>query len=127
MSTIYGPQKGHATLYDTLGDDTIIAAGGYNTIYSLYGNDTISGGSIGYNTILAGSQYDQAQRDVTIRVNGLGNTIDGGDANFTVFASTKPPFHLAMVTTTLHLAVRTTTSRSGWAATSSSPAPATTV
>jgi hypothetical protein len=88
MSTIYGPQKGHATLYDTLGNDTIIAAGGYNTIYSLYGNDTISGGSIGYNTILAGSQYDQAQRDVTIRVNGLGNTIDGGDANFTIFAST---------------------------------------
>jgi hypothetical protein len=87
MPTIYGPQTGHATLYDTSGNDTIIAAGGYNTIYSLYGNDTISGGSIGYNTILAGTQYDHAQRDVSIRVNGLGNTIDGGDANFTIFNS----------------------------------------
>jgi hypothetical protein len=84
MATIYGPQKGHATLYDTSGDDTIVAAGGYNTIYSLFGNDTISGGSIGYNTILAGTQYDYAQRDVSIRVNGLGNTIDGGDSNFTI-------------------------------------------
>jgi hypothetical protein len=84
MPTIYGPQKGHATLYDTSGDDTIIAAGGYNTIYSLYGNDTISGGSIGYNTILAGTQYDYAQRDVSIHINGLGNTIDGGDSNFTI-------------------------------------------
>jgi hypothetical protein len=88
MATIYGPRTGHATLYDTLGNDTIIAAGGYNTITSLYGNDTISGGSIGGNTILAGSQFDQAHRDVTIRVNGLGNTIDGGDANFTIFGST---------------------------------------
>jgi hypothetical protein len=79
MATIYGPQAGHATLDDTLGDDTIIAAGGYNTIDSLYGNDTISAGSIGYNTILAGTQYDQSHRDVSIRVNGLGNTIDGGD------------------------------------------------
>jgi hypothetical protein len=87
MPTIYGPQTGHATLYDTSGDDTIIAAGGYNTIYSLYGDDTISGGSIGYNTILAGTQYDYSQRDVSIRVNGLGNTIDGGDANFTIFNS----------------------------------------
>jgi hypothetical protein len=85
MPTIYGPQAGHATLYDTAGNDTIIAAGGYNTIYSLYGNDTISGGSIGYNTIFAGTQYDQSHRDVTIRVNGLGNTIDGGDANFSIF------------------------------------------
>jgi hypothetical protein len=84
MATIYGPQKGHATLYDTSGNDTIVAAGGYNTINSLYGNDTISGGSIGYNTILAGTQYDYAQRDVSIRVNGLGNTIDGGDSNFTI-------------------------------------------
>jgi hypothetical protein len=87
MPTIYGPQTGHATLHDTSGNDTIIAAGGYNTIYSLYGNDTISGGSIGYNTILAGTQYDYAQRDVSIRVNGLGNTIDGGDANFAIFDS----------------------------------------
>jgi hypothetical protein len=87
MPTIYGPQKGHATLYDTAGDDTIIAAGGYNTIYSLSGDDTISGGSIGYNTIFAGTQYDQAHRDVTIRVNGLGNTIDGGDANFSIYNS----------------------------------------
>jgi hypothetical protein len=87
MSTIYGPQTGHATLYDTSGDDMIIAAGGYNTIYSLYGNDTISGGSAGYNTVLAGTQYDYAQRDVSIRLNGLGNTVDGGDANFTIFNS----------------------------------------
>jgi hypothetical protein len=88
MATIYGPQTGHATLDDTSGDDTIIAAGGYNTIDSLYGTDTISAGSIGYNTILAGTQYDHAHRDVSIRVNGLGNTIDGGDANFTIFGAT---------------------------------------
>jgi hypothetical protein len=48
--------------------------GGYNTIVSLHGNDTISAGSIGYNTIMAGTQYDLAQRDLSIRVNGLGNT-----------------------------------------------------
>jgi hypothetical protein len=87
MPTIYGPQSGQATLYDSFGNDMIIAAGGYNTIYSLYGNDTITGGSIGYNTILAGTQYDYAQRNVSIRLNGLGNTIDGGDANFTIFNS----------------------------------------
>ena len=87
MPTIYGPQTGHATLYDTSGDDTIIAAGGYNTIYSLYGNDIISTGSTGYNTIYAGTQYDYAQRDVSIRLNGLGNTVDGGDANFSIFNS----------------------------------------
>jgi hypothetical protein len=87
MPTIYGPHTGHATLYDTSGNDTIIAAGGYNTITSLDGNDTISGGSIGYNTILAGTQYDYAQRNVSIRVNGLGNTINGGDSNFTIFDS----------------------------------------
>jgi hypothetical protein len=87
MPTIYGPQRGHSTLYDTSGDDMIIAAGGYNTITSLSGNDTISGGSIGYDTILAGTQYDYAQRNVSIRVNGPGNTIDGGDANFTIFNS----------------------------------------
>jgi hypothetical protein len=88
MATIYGPSTGHAILHDTSGDDTIIAAGGYNTIYSLSGNDTISGGSIGYNTILAGTQYDQAQRDVSIRLNGLGNTVDGGDADFTIASPT---------------------------------------
>jgi len=88
MAKIYGPQTGHATLDDTSGDDTIIAAGGYNTIVSLSGNDTISAGSIGHNTIMAGTQYDLAQRDVSIRVNGVGNTIDGGDANFTIFGST---------------------------------------
>jgi hypothetical protein len=87
MPTIYGPQTGHATLYDASGDDMIIAAGGYNSIYSLYGNDTISTGSIGYNTIYAGTQYDYSQRDVSIRLNGLGNTVDGGDANFTIFNS----------------------------------------
>src|ERR1700742_402295 len=87
MPTIYGPQTGHATLYDTSGDDTIITAGGYNTIYSLYGNDTISTGSLGYNTIYAGTQYDYAQRDVSIRLNGFGNTVDGGDANFSIFNS----------------------------------------
>jgi hypothetical protein len=85
MPTIYGPQKGHAALNDTAGDDMIIAAGGYNTITSLSGDDTISGGSIGFNTILAGTQYDYAQRNISIRVNGPGNTIDGGDANFTIF------------------------------------------
>jgi hypothetical protein len=87
MAIIYGPQTGHSTLYDTSGNDMIIAAGGYNTITSLSGDDTISGGGIGYNTILAGTQYDYAQRNVTIRVNGLGNTIDGGDANFNIFNS----------------------------------------
>ena len=87
MPTIYGPQTGHATLYDTSGDDTIIAAGGYNTIYSLYGDDTISTGSIGYNTIYAGTQYDYSQRDVSIRLNGFGNTVDGGDADFSIFNS----------------------------------------
>ena len=87
MATIYGPQTGHARLYDTSGNDMIIAAGGYNTITSLSGDDTISGGSIGYDTILAGTQYDYAQRNVTIRVNGPGNTIDGGDANFNIFNS----------------------------------------
>jgi hypothetical protein len=87
MATIYGPQTGHARLYDTSGNDMIIAAGGYNTITSLSGDDTISGGSIGYDTILAGTQYDYAQRNVTIRVNGPGDTIDGGDANFNIFNS----------------------------------------
>jgi hypothetical protein len=39
----------------------IIAVGGYNTMDSLSGNETISGGCVGYNTILAGTQYDYAQ------------------------------------------------------------------
>jgi hypothetical protein len=87
MAIIYGPQTGHADLHDTSGNDTIIAAGGYNTIISLDGNDSISGGSIGYNTILAGTQYDGAQRDVTIRLNGVHNSVTGGDANFTIYNS----------------------------------------
>jgi Ca2+-binding RTX toxin-like protein len=84
MATIYGLAKGHATLYDTAENDTIIAAGGNNTIFDLAGNDTISAGSLGGNLILAGTQYDGVARAVTVRVNGLNNTIDGGDANFTV-------------------------------------------
>jgi hypothetical protein len=87
MAIIYGPQTGHADLQDSAGNDTIVAAGGYNTITSLYGDDTISGGSIGYNTILAGTQYDGAQRDVAIRLNGLGNSVTGGDADFTIYNS----------------------------------------
>jgi hypothetical protein len=85
MATIYGPKTGHATLHDTSGNDTtVIAAGGDNTIIDSAGNDTISAGSIGGNLILAGTPGDGSTRSVNIHVNGRGNTIYGGDANFTI-------------------------------------------
>ena len=85
MTRITGPATGRATLRDTAGNDVIVAAGGGNTIISDGGSDTISAGRDGNATVLAGTAGDGRFGAVlTVRVNGLGNVITGGDADFNV-------------------------------------------
>lgn len=85
MTTIIGPAAGHATLQGTAGDDLITAAGAGNTIYGNGGSDTISAGRHGGAEVFAGSLDDAAFGIAsTIRLNGTGNVLHGGDADFTV-------------------------------------------
>ena len=85
MVYIIGPVSGRTTLNDTAGDDTIYARGPDNIVDSLYGNDTITAGH--GSQINAGVAGDGIARNVTIKLFDTGNTVDGGDGDFSIVAA----------------------------------------
>lgn len=86
--TLYGDLNGRSAIQGTIEDDYITAYGSSNTIHGNGGSDTIFGGSGGYNQVYEGAPGDGAGGSTTVTLQGRGNTVVGGDENFSISGGT---------------------------------------